>query len=134
MDECKPLDRGGEPASGDQPARERGGGDHGTRVGHTGRGGAAVRRCSWTQLDPIKAILKAPGTKRLKLKYDELLLNIAFKFNLRRYSAVGAAAALQAGARQCRGVGAQRDRCGRAWQMLLATSSTRILNSCVSSA
>jgi hypothetical protein len=29
--------------------------------------------------------LKAPGTKRLKLKCDVLLLNIAFKFNLRRY-------------------------------------------------
>jgi hypothetical protein len=33
--------------------------------------------------------LKAPGTKRLKLKYDELLSKVAFKFNLRRYT-VGA--------------------------------------------
>ena len=30
--------------------------------------------------------LKAIGTKRLKLKYDNLLSNCAFSFNLRRYS------------------------------------------------
>jgi hypothetical protein len=33
----------------------------------------------------VKPKLKAPGTKRLKLKYDEPLSNFAFKFNLRRY-------------------------------------------------
>jgi hypothetical protein len=33
-------------------------------------------------------MLKPPGTKRLKLKYDELLSNLAFKFNLRRYNMV----------------------------------------------
>ena len=38
------------------------------------------------QVDPIKPTLKAPGTKRLKLKYDKMLSNIAFKFNLRRYT------------------------------------------------
>jgi len=38
------------------------------------------------QVDPIKPTLKAPGTKRLKLKYDELLSHLAFKFNLRRYT------------------------------------------------
>ena len=38
------------------------------------------------QVDPIKPTLNAPGTKRLKLKYDEPLSNVAFKFNLRRYS------------------------------------------------
>ena len=31
-------------------------------------------------------MLKAPGTERLKLKYDELLSSIAFNFNLRRYT------------------------------------------------
>jgi hypothetical protein len=36
-------------------------------------------------VDPIKPTLKAPRTKRLKLKYDEPLSNFAFKFNLRRY-------------------------------------------------
>jgi hypothetical protein len=30
-------------------------------------------------------MLKLPGTKQLKLKFDELLLNFAFKINLRRY-------------------------------------------------
>ena len=37
------------------------------------------------QVDPIKPTLKAPGTKRLKLKYDKLLSSFAFNFNLRRY-------------------------------------------------
>jgi len=36
----------------------------------------------------MKSILKAPGTKRLKLNYDELLSIIAYKFNLRRYTKV----------------------------------------------
>jgi hypothetical protein len=34
----------------------------------------------------MKPVLKAPGTKRLKLKYDCLLSNVAFGFNLRRYT------------------------------------------------
>ena len=45
------------------------------------------------QVDPIKPTLKAPGTKRLKLKYVKLLsillkfcLNFASNFNLRRYT------------------------------------------------
>jgi hypothetical protein len=33
----------------------------------------------------MRTTLKAPGTKRLKLKYDDPLSNSAFKFNLRRY-------------------------------------------------
>ena len=40
------------------------------------------------QVDPIKATLKAPGSKRLILKYDELLSSFAFNFNLRRHSRV----------------------------------------------
>jgi len=36
----------------------------------------------------MKPMLKAPGTKRLKLRYEEQLSNLAFKFNLRRYSVV----------------------------------------------
>jgi len=39
-------------------------------------------------VDPIEPTLKAPGTKLLKLTYDEPLPNFAFKFNLRRYMAV----------------------------------------------
>jgi hypothetical protein len=38
------------------------------------------------QVDPIKPTLKAPGTKRLKLKHDEPLSTFAFKINLRRYN------------------------------------------------
>ena len=37
------------------------------------------------QVDPIKHTLKAPGTKRLKLKCDEPLSDFAFNLNLRRY-------------------------------------------------
>jgi hypothetical protein len=46
------------------------------------RGGAV-------QVAPIKPALKAPVTKRLKLKCDEPLLNFAFNSNLRRYTAEG---------------------------------------------
>ena len=38
------------------------------------------------QVDPIKPTLKAPRTKRLKLKYNKLLSSFAFNFNLRRYT------------------------------------------------
>jgi hypothetical protein len=37
----------------------------------------------------MKPVLKAPGTKRLKLESDEPLSSFAFKFNLRRYSLAG---------------------------------------------
>jgi hypothetical protein len=37
------------------------------------------------QVDPIKPASKATGTERLKLRYDELLSNVAFNFKLRRY-------------------------------------------------
>ena len=47
------------------------------------------------QVDPIKPTLKAPGTKRLKLRYDGPLSNVAFKFNLRRYTKGSAGAALR---------------------------------------
>jgi hypothetical protein len=40
------------------------------------------------QVEPIKPTLKAPGIKLLKLKHDEPLSNVAFKFNLRRYTKV----------------------------------------------
>jgi hypothetical protein len=36
-------------------------------------------------VDPTKPMLKPPGTKRSKLKYDESTYNFAFNFNLRRY-------------------------------------------------
>jgi len=34
------------------------------------------------QVDPIKSMLKAPGTKRLKLKHDEVLPNFCFQIQL----------------------------------------------------
>ena len=40
------------------------------------------------QLDPIKPALKAPVSKNLKLKYDELLFNVALERKLRRYAEV----------------------------------------------
>jgi len=38
------------------------------------------------QVDAIEPTLKAPGTKRLKLIYDEPPSKFAFKFNLRRHT------------------------------------------------
>jgi hypothetical protein len=46
------------------------------------------------QADPIKPTLKAPGYQLLKPKDAEPLLNVAFKFTLRRYI-VGRLEALQ---------------------------------------
>jgi hypothetical protein len=40
------------------------------------------------QVDPVKPKLKLPGIKRLKLKCHVLLSSFAFKFKLRRYTAV----------------------------------------------
>jgi len=51
--------------------------------GHFASGLATGRT---VQVDPIKPTLKAPRTKRLKRKYDELVSNVSFKFNLRRYT------------------------------------------------
>jgi len=57
-------------------ALHRGGGEEGSDRAH----GRAV------QVDPIKPMLKPPGTKRLKLECAELGSNFAFNFNLRRYT------------------------------------------------
>jgi len=43
----------------------------------------------------MKAKMKLPGTKRLKLKFDRLLSASAYNFNLRRY--IMAAAAVDGG-------------------------------------
>jgi len=45
-------------------------------------------QCRAVQVDPIKPMLKAPGTERLKLEYDGTPSNFAFKFNLRRHTTV----------------------------------------------
>ena len=41
------------------------------------------------QVYAIMSTLKAPGTERMELKYEELLSNVGFKINLRRYIEVG---------------------------------------------
>jgi hypothetical protein len=38
------------------------------------------------QVEPLKSKLKAPGTERLKLKYNTRLSSLDFKFNLRPYT------------------------------------------------
>ena len=38
------------------------------------------------QVDPIRPTLKAPGTKRLKVKYHKPPSNFVFDFNLHRYN------------------------------------------------
>jgi len=38
------------------------------------------------QADPMKPVLKAPGTIDLKPFHNKLLSNVAFKFNMRRYT------------------------------------------------
>ena len=72
MDECKPLLHGVR------------GGDRLPAGRHRQDGGIVRGRA--VQVDAMKPTLKAPGTKRLKLYYDEPPSNSAFKFNLHRYS------------------------------------------------
>jgi len=91
VDECKPLPRGGGGGGGNHHGGGGGGGGGGARGCDGGARGAHGRA---VQLDPIKPKLKAPRFKRLKLRYDYLLLSFAYKFNLRRYN-MGAARAKQ---------------------------------------
>ena len=44
------------------------------------------------QVDPIKPMLKPPGSTLLKLTYDGPLSNLAFKFNLRHHTSTPTAA------------------------------------------
>jgi hypothetical protein len=53
------------------------------------------------QSEPMKPKLKAPGTKRLKLKYENMLSRFAFKCNLRRH-VWGSWSAQRAGAAEAR--------------------------------
>ena len=47
------------------------------------------------QVDPIKLTLKAPGSERLKLKYDNPLSDFPLSFDLRRYMTEAARAAAE---------------------------------------
>jgi len=75
MDECKPLDRGGDQRAGREEARGA--------AGDVDQGRAV-------QVDPVNPKLKAPGTKRLKLNYGGPLSISGFKINLSRYTKVNA--------------------------------------------
>jgi hypothetical protein len=44
----------------------------------------------------MKPMLKAPGTKRLKLKHDSLLSNFALNYDMRCYNQVATLALLRA--------------------------------------
>ena len=50
----------------------------------------AVKPGRVVQVDPVKPVLKAPGSMLLKLRCDGPLSNVAFNFNLRRYSLASA--------------------------------------------
>ena len=67
-----------DPACGVYPAPAAG-------AGSAHHGLQRIRQGREVQVDPIKTMLKAPGTLRLKPKHDEPPSNFAFKFNLRRY-------------------------------------------------
>jgi hypothetical protein len=64
------------------------------------------------QVDPIKTTLKPSGTKRLKLKHDELLSNFGFECNLRRYTLAGARLTIPH-AVLCSEMGAHFSPCGK---------------------
>jgi hypothetical protein len=38
------------------------------------------------RVEPMKPVLKAPGSMLLRIRYDIRLSIVAFKFNLRRYN------------------------------------------------
>jgi hypothetical protein len=58
----------------------------GRGVGSGGGGGSVqIAYGRAMQVNPIKPMLKAPGTDRLRLKIDQLLSTSAVKCNLRRY-------------------------------------------------
>jgi hypothetical protein len=97
VNKCKPLsggNNGGGDGGGDDDSVDDGGGDGGSGddsgggsgSGDGGDDGRAV------QFDPIKPTLKAPETKRLKLRYDGPLSNLAFKLNLCHHTTVTALA------------------------------------------
>jgi hypothetical protein len=45
----------------------------------------AARQGRAVQVEPMKPVLKAPGSTHSKLRYDGPLSNFALNFNLRRY-------------------------------------------------
>ena len=94
MDECKPLGGGGFSGGGGGGSGGGGGGGGGGGDGHhlteeerQSEDPPPEPRGRAVQVDPVTSTLKAPGSKRLKLKCDDPLSSVGFKFNLRRYNA-----------------------------------------------
>ena len=117
MDECESLLRGavalahrvgggvGGGAAGDARGARRCRDSGGSGSGGGGKCAAGGSGCQSgdghgraVQVDPLKPMLKPPGTKRLKLNYDILLSTSAFKFNLRCYTMATEAAKREAAA------------------------------------
>jgi len=78
-DECKPLLHGWAIAQPGAKGIEM-------KLDIDSRTGNSVPRGEAMQVDPTKPTLKAPETKRLKLKRYVQLSNFAFNFNLRNYT------------------------------------------------
>jgi hypothetical protein len=78
---------GSGPAAGVRPAAARWLADGHHAPPQLGSRGKAV------QVEPMELMLEAPGPKLLKLNYDKLLSNFAFKINLRRYTEAAVAVA-----------------------------------------
>jgi len=68
----------------------------------------------------MQFVLKPPGTKRLKLKYDELPSSFAFSFNLRRCTKGGHPAVLRWAMNELNGTPIDiSEMCEAAWQVRL---------------
>jgi hypothetical protein len=74
-------------------------------------------------VEAMKSNLKAPETKRLTLKHDKPLTNVAFKFNLRRYIEVQSDAAQFAACLERTGAVAERRAAAGARRMRNAKTS-----------
>ena len=67
------------------------------------------------QVEPMKPMSKAPGTKLLKLKCEKLLSIFGFKFNLRRYTWAAPTPRRPPANRTGRGRSTRRPRCSKSW-------------------
>jgi len=89
VDVCKPLGGGDAQGVGGRGGCNAPGGGRGgsfSQAAGGGRGGGGYTQGRAVQVDPMKPMLKARGTERLKLEYDESPSNFAFKSKFRRYS------------------------------------------------
>ena len=90
-----------------------------------GHGGSDVEARYGGAGDPMKPTLKAPVYKSLQLQYDELLSNLGFKFNVRRYSKGGGGAHDKSASRRAERRRAERRHAGA--RSLRGKASSRII-------